>query len=56
MKARDRGKPPKPIADLEVWNIIHDVLNQHLKKYPTTVEVRRLCDMFLVCSLDVSGI
>lgn len=44
-KTRDKGKPPKPKADLETLNIIHDVLDRRLKGYPTTTreDEDRLC-------------
>jgi N-lysine methyltransferase SETD6 len=46
--ARDKGKPPKPKADLETLNIIHDVLDKRLKGYPTTVKV---CELhFATCT------
>lgn len=41
-KARDKGKPPKPNVDALILTIIHDVLEERLKAYPTTLQVRRI--------------
>jgi len=37
-KARNKGKPPQPKFNLDVLNTVHDVLNQRLKEYLTTIE------------------
>ncbi|RDB25472.1 Ribosomal lysine N-methyltransferase 4 [Hypsizygus marmoreus] len=36
--AREKGKPPKPKADTQVLNIVHDVLEKRLDAYPRKLE------------------
>jgi hypothetical protein len=56
-RARDKGKPPKPKADLEALNIIHDVLAQRLKGYPTTVKVHEyvFCYVYITVTFSTLG-
>jgi hypothetical protein len=48
-KAKDKSKPPKPKADAEALEIIHDVLDKRLKGYRTTVKVCALRLAMYIC-------
>ena len=39
-RAKSKGKPPKPKADIDTLKIIQETLTRRSKVYPTTLEVR----------------